>query len=86
MNMGLLKNARPPREYAIALAHCIVAAKPGTERAAMLNEAFRTELSPMQKLACRAEIRACQQAKRGELAELRAFGPTLPTHHMDGAA
>jgi hypothetical protein len=69
-DFSLLRNAlkaRPLRPYHIALAHCIANAKPGTERAAMLNEAYRTELTEGDKLECRAEIRACQRAKRGEL-------------------
>ena len=71
-NFSLLRAAQI-RPYWMALAHAIVSAKPGSDRMAFLNQQFLHHLSVMDKLRCRAEIRECQKAKRGEsLAEIRS--------------
>jgi hypothetical protein len=72
-NFSLLR-ACDVRPYWQALAHCIVAAKPASARMAFLNQQFIHHLSVMDKLRCRAEIRQCQKAKRGELEAILSRG------------
>lgn len=55
-----------PRPLPIALAHALVACKPGAPRLELLNRIFRG-LDNAGRLTCFAEMRECQRAKRGEL-------------------
>jgi len=63
---SLLANCMVTRDLWRALAHCIVLAKPGTDKMMKLNRML-LELSPGDKLRCQAEIRKCQAARRGEI-------------------
>lgn len=55
----------PSRPLWKALAHTIANAKPGSERAHLLNRLYIGELSNAEKLCCIAEIHECRAAKRG---------------------
>ena len=67
---SILANCLVTRHLWEALAHCIVLAKPGSDRLARLNVMY-LDLSPGDKLRCPAEIRKCHAARRGEhLAEI----------------
>lgn len=63
---SLLAEAAPPRDLAIALAHCLVAAKLGTPRMALLSKLVSALPWPEQQL-CKIELTLCRAAKRGEL-------------------
>ena len=63
---SILANCLVTRDFWMALAHCIVLAKPGTDKLMRLNVMY-LGLSPDDKLRCQAEIRKCQAARRGEL-------------------
>lgn len=63
---SLLAQAAPPRDLPIALAHCLVAAKPGTPRMEALNRLYLA-LDFQNRMVCNVEFRLCQMAKRGEL-------------------
>ena len=66
LGYSLLAHHLITRELWLALAHCIVLAKPGTDKLMRLNMMYM-DLSPGDKLRCQAEIRKCQAARRGEL-------------------
>lgn len=51
----------PPRELPMALAHCMVKGRPGTERMDLLNKIF-VSLDLAGAIQCRAELRRCRNA------------------------
>jgi hypothetical protein len=61
-----LANCLVTRDLWMALAHCIVLAKPGSDKLMRLNVMYM-DLPPGDKLRCQAEIRKCQAARRGEI-------------------
>ena len=66
-----LLRAAGVRPYWMALAHCFMTAKPGSDRMVFLNQQFTDHLSIADKLRCRGELRMCRAAIRGEtLAEV----------------
>lgn len=65
-NFSLLSDAMV-RELPVALAHSYAVTKPSAqERMEMLNRVYLS-LAPIDQLKCRAELRRCKQAQRGEL-------------------
>jgi hypothetical protein len=50
----------PPRELPVALAHCLVKAKPGTDRMELLNRIFCGLCTP-RAIQCRAELARCRR-------------------------
>ena len=58
----LAANVRP---LPVALAHCMIRAKPGTARMDLLNKLFRSTL-PAAQMFARVEMAECRAAIRGE--------------------
>lgn len=63
---SLIAQAPAPRDFPVALAHCLAAAKPATERMTLLNRLYLA-LDFRQRMVCNVEFRLCQMAKRGEI-------------------
>lgn len=64
--MRLLSDiVRDVRPLPVALAHCMIRAKPGTERMELLNKLFRSTL-PAAQMFTRVEMAECRAAIRGE--------------------
>ena len=63
-NFSLLRTSHV-RSLPVALAHCLMTARLGTGRMALLDRAF-LRLMPADRLRCRAELHACREAKRAQ--------------------
>lgn len=59
-------DAFPDRPLPIALAHCLAAAKPDTDRMRLLNKLYLA-LTWGEQAACRGELARCRAARAGRL-------------------